>query len=237
MATKKQRTHIAVLLDRSGSMNAIRADALGSYNAYLGEQQQSTADDVRWSLTLFGGRDVELRNAGVPLAEMLPMTDADYRPQGSTPLFDAMGQTMVSLEAGVKSTDRALFVIITDGHENASTEWSHAAVQSKVRELTDRGNWTIVYLASTPDAVEIGVALGLQRQNSVQLAQGGEADALRSLSNATLRYRHSEDRASGDFGATVVGTEAGEGEGSASGSKSSSESTSDSGSRTGSVST
>ena len=211
MPKQKNRTHIAVLLDRSGSMNAIRADALGSYNAYLAEQQESTADDVRWSLTLFGGQDVELRNAGVPLAEMLPMAEADYRPRGDTPLFDAMGRTMTALEDAVKDTDRALFVIITDGHENASTEWSHAAVQAKVKELTAKGNWTIVYLASTPDAAEIGVGLGLQRSNTVQLAPGGEGEAIRRLSHATSRYRRSEDRASGEFGAEVDGEEEGTG--------------------------
>ena len=71
-----------------------------------------------------------------------------------------MGATMTALEGRVKKEDRALFVVITDGHENASTEWSHDAVQAKVEELTEKGNWTVVYLASTPDAVQIGESLG-----------------------------------------------------------------------------
>jgi uncharacterized protein YegL len=189
MAGKGIRTHIAVLLDRSGSMQAIRDDALGSYNAYLEEQQKETADEALWSLTLFGGSDVIQRHVAQPVAAVTPLAPSDYVPSGGTPLYDAMGLTMVELEARVGKGDRALFVVITDGHENASVEWSHSAVEAKVEELTARGNWTIVYLASTADAVEIGRDLGVAQGNALAFAPGTEAGTMASLSRATSMYR------------------------------------------------
>ena len=197
------RTHISVLLDRSGSMEAIRDDARGSYNAYLADQQRETTDKATCSLTLFGGNDVELRHQAVPIAEVPRMAVGDYVPSGATPLYDAMGQAIVSLEKRVESTDRVLFVVITDGHENASSEWSYAAVRAKVAHLMEQGNWTVVYLASTPDAVEIGRGLGILASNAVRLQPGGEAGAMRRLSEATSAFRRSATRSSPDFGSSL----------------------------------
>ena len=212
MTDQRQRTHIALLLDSSGSMQSIREDARGSYNAYLEEQQKEMADEAFWSLTLFGGALVERRYEDVPIAEMLPMEQSDYMPNGNTPLYDAMGQTMVTLEPRVEEGDRALLVVITDGRENSSIEWSHEAVEKKVNELTDLGNWTIVYLASTPDAVEIGRSLGVLQANASYFERGTESETVVRLSAATRGLRRSADLSSDSFAADMQDEDAEESE-------------------------
>lgn len=193
-------THIALVLDQSGSMEAVKGDTIGSYNAYL-ESQRSGPDTALWTLTLFNSEQTEDRHTAMPIAEVPALTAETYRPNGWTPLYDAIGRTMARLEDQVQEGDRVLFVILTDGHENASTEYSHAAITAKIAEVEARGNWTVVYLGSTLDAVSIAANLGIARGNTA-FAQALDLGMMGMMSSTT-RYRGSPLRAVRDFAADI----------------------------------
>ena len=135
---KTNRTELAFILDRSGSMCGLEADTIGGYNAML-EKQKKEAGEAIVTTVLFDDQ-YELLHDRIDLRGIAPITDREYYVRGSTALLDAIGKTIQKIANIQKRTapefraDRVLFVITTDGHENASREYSY----SKVKALLER---------------------------------------------------------------------------------------------------
>lgn len=187
--TRTGKTHIALLLDQSGSMQSVKDDTIGAYNAYLESQRESTADEALWSLTLFEGNNIEQRHTAVPLADVPEMTYKTFVPMGGTPLYDAIGKTVKALEPSVGPDDRVLFVVLTDGEENASQEYTHEAVKALIAEVEGRGNWNVIYLGATPNAVAIGTSLGTRVGNSAAFDQRNIGATMSVMAMNTVAYR------------------------------------------------
>lgn len=166
-ATMTDRTHITVLLDRTGSMEPIRADVVGGYNAFL-QAQQAAPGEATLTLVQFDSQDpYELLFAAMPIKDVPALTLAQYVPRASTPLYDAMGRGIRALEARLEGTpagwrpDKIVFVVVTDGEENASVEFRRAQVMSLI-EAKKKEGWDFVFLSSDigsfADAQDMGVA-------------------------------------------------------------------------------
>ena len=149
-----------VILDRSGSMHDCAADAVGGYNAYV-TKLPTTA---RVSLTLFDTDGIDLvRDAVEPVAARL--TDDEYVPRSTTPLYDAVGRTIADVEKRSKGFDRVALVILTDGLENASREFTREDILKSLTRKQEQHGWLVVYLGANQDAWEVGQKFGSSSPN------------------------------------------------------------------------
>lgn len=198
-------THIYVLLDRSGSMGAIRDDVIGGFNAYLADQQRDGAD-ARMTLVTFDSQDVgDTVFADAPIGLVPELTRATFVPRGGTPLLDATGRLIRIARRRQKAREAAgepeavLFVTITDGAENASCEYTLAKIRSLIERYTAKG-WTFAYQSADIAAFDDAAAMGYDRR-SVQVFDAdaaGTSAAFSSLSAATSRRRVRNRRRVGD---------------------------------------
>ncbi len=180
--------HAYILLDRTGSMQSIWEEALGSVNAYVKALTEGAKADAHVTLAVFDaheGLQFDVLRAGVPAATWQAVTNADATPRGMTPLFDAIGR-MVAL-AETDAPDKAIVVIMTDGAENASREMKKDDVKAALDRVEKRG-WQVVFLGAEfakfndADAIGVGVAR--------QMAMSGKSMkmAMSSLAAKTQRY-------------------------------------------------
>ncbi len=170
METKKVKTLVfnVVILDRSGSMSSIRKAALTGFNetlAAIKRAQEEFADsqDHYVSLVTFCSCTMESVFDKVPVAEARMLTLEDYVPCCGTPLYDAMGFTINSLRSHVEAIDDAVVVVtvITDGEENASREFSGAAIKKLVEQVSGEG-WTFSYMGANQDVFVLSMSLSFK---------------------------------------------------------------------------
>jgi hypothetical protein len=143
---RKQRVLVSVILDKSGSMSTKVQDVIGGFNLYLDELGKEPAVEYGFSLTLFD-TIVEMRYKAVPLTNVAKLDDATYRPSGNTALLDAIGNTVQT--ASTDGFDKAIAVIMTDGEENSSREWTLQAIRELIKSKEAAGNWTSSFWEQT----------------------------------------------------------------------------------------
>lgn len=169
--TDSNRTLIAVLLDRSGSMQTIKADTEGGLAAYL-EQQREVPKTIEVTLAQFD-TSYELVYANRPLAEVPP---PNLVPRGGTALYDALGKLVTDVGAELAARPEherpgtVIVVVLTDGHENSSREWTNEAVRSLIKQQEERYDWTFLFLGANMDAVAIGTNLGIAPGQAITYA-------------------------------------------------------------------
>ena len=138
---KKGLTELVFILDKSGSMSGLETDTIGGYNAML-KKQQDVEGECRITTVLFDN-NYEILHDRIDIRAVRPITEKEYFVGGTTALIDAMGRTIHKIINVQKNTDeayraeRVMFVIITDGYENASREYSADKVRSLIRQQTD----------------------------------------------------------------------------------------------------
>ncbi|WP_174562521.1 vWA domain-containing protein [Nocardia acidivorans] len=169
--TNPDLTLIAVLLDRSGSMQSIKSDTEGGFDAYI-EQQREVPKRIEVTLAQFD-TEYDVVYANRPLAQVPPL---NLQPRGMTALYDAVGELITDVGAelaGRAEPDRpgtVIVVVMTDGHENSSKEWSHTAVKSLITQQQDTWNWNFLFLGANMDAVAIGADMGFSPRRSITYA-------------------------------------------------------------------
>ena len=184
-----------IILDESGSMSSIYKETLAGMNEVLGgirKNQQEFPDQKNFvTVVTFEGngmKGIKVRRDRVPIENVADFTEADYRPGGCTPLYDAMGKTLSELEGLVREDDRVLATVITDGMENSSEEYSGKAVKALVDRLRGKG-WTLAYIGANQDAVE--VARDLHISNALNFDATGEGVAMMSVKFSKARSKAS----------------------------------------------
>lgn len=188
--TDAQLTHLYFLLDRSGSMESIKADTEGGFDAFIREQR-ALPGACQVTLVQFD-TDYELVYAARPIAQVPPLT---LHPRGSTALLDAMGRLITETGERLAGMDEAqrpgtvVVGIMTDGEENASREWTHAAIKALVERQTRDYGWQFLYLGADQDAIEVGARLGVAAEQSITYGRGAVAPAMASLSANVGAYR------------------------------------------------
>lgn len=176
---------IEVVLDRSGSMESIRNDAIGGYNAWLlGQQKLEGAANL--TRTLF---DNEFITVGpIALAQATPLTTASYVPRGATALNDAIGQALDRLEQ--KNPAKAILAILTDGFENASKKYNKEQIKTRIQSAQERG-WQVLYLSASLEAFADAAQYGVWTVNTMQFSANaaGVRAAVNTLSESSTSYR------------------------------------------------
>ncbi len=169
---------IVCILDRSGSMEAIRTDAIGSFNSFLAEQKKHPGQ-AALTLVLFNQR-CEMVRDHVDLQEVLPLDEQTYVPGGVTALLDAIGRTIDEVGRHLKrlrEEDRpgkVIVSILTDGLENASREYGQAQVSAMIRHQQEKYGWEFLFLAANQDAIATASTLSIPAQDAYTFEASSE---------------------------------------------------------------
>jgi uncharacterized protein YegL len=167
---KKDLTELVFILDRSGSMGGLESDTIGGFNAML-EKQKHEPGEARVTTVLFDDR-YDLLHDRIDLKAVSPITDRDYFVRGTTALLDAVGRTIQKIAAAQKQTaedyraGKVMFVITTDGMENASREYSYEKVKSMVEHEKEKYGWEFIFLGANIDAAETAGQFGIDRDHA-----------------------------------------------------------------------
>jgi len=166
--TNTDLTHIYFLLDRSGSMQSIRAATIEGFDTFIAEQRNAPGR-CRVTLAQFDNHYEEVYT-DLPIAEIGGLV---LEPRGSTALLDSIGQLVTTAGerlAALHDGQRPGTVIVgimTDGMENASHEYRYADVKALIERQTDEFSWQFLYMGADQDAVEGGAGLGIAAGNSI----------------------------------------------------------------------
>lgn len=169
-------TEIACVVDQSGSMFKVKDDAIGGFNQFL-EEQREVEGRANLTLTLFN-HDYELVHDSSSLGEVDPLDEETYRPKGMTAMLDAVGATIDRIDehmaAGDAGPDRVLVLILTDGKENASTEYEGGEVARKIAERDEDETWEFVFWGANIDARKVAESINIDSGNVSQFATTGD---------------------------------------------------------------
>jgi uncharacterized protein YegL len=191
---KENLTWIVFVLDESGSMADIKSDTIGAFNNFIKEQRkvEGLAD---CTLVKFNTK-IEKVYENQSIQEAPLLDDNSYKPTTWTRLYDAIGQTIKQVKDNIKEThedekpSKVLFVILTDGKENRSTEFNKKDVLEKIKKREAKG-WNFIYLGANQDAMEEGGKIGIGKMNTVTWSADSKGinTAFMSASNYAAKYR------------------------------------------------
>ena len=186
------RTLATLVIDRSGSMGSVRDDTIGGINQWKGDVSASNPE-TRVTIVQFD-HEYEVLYENVPIGDVPDFTTETYVPRGATALLDAVNKALMLTDRGLTNQDRALFVVVTDGQENASNEVREATtIRSMIQDREQKGNYTFLFLNSSPDQF-LSQRLGFDAGNTfVYAGSSPEAatQAFNTLSRVSSNYSNS----------------------------------------------
>lgn len=191
---KLNLTEIVFLLDRSGSMGGLESDTIGGFNAFIHKQRQLEGE-IRVTTVLFDDQYEILWN-GMD-AHKVKLTDQDYYVRGCTALLDAVGKTILEVGHRLSKTSeeerpgRVIFVITTDGLENASHEFTYKKVKELIQHQQERYNWEFIFLGANMDAIKVADSLGIAREDAYKFeaSETGVKNMYCMVSEAVIEKR------------------------------------------------
>ena len=171
MERKNNITELVFILDRSGSMSGLEADTIGGFNAMI-EKQRKEDGECYVSTVLFDNCS-EVLHDRIKLSEIKPMTDRDYTVRGCTALVDAIGGAIHhigNVHKYARPEDvpaHTMFIITTDGMENASRRYTSDRVKEMIERQKERYGWEFLFIGANIDAVETAARYGINRDRAV----------------------------------------------------------------------
>ncbi len=163
---RENLTELVFILDRSGSMSGLESDTIGGFNSLIKKQKKEEGEAVV-STVLFD--DVsEVIHDRMPIADVKKLTEKDYYVRGCTALFDAVGDAIHhigNVQKYAREEDRpgkTLFVITTDGLENASRRYKIKEIKKMIKRQTEKYNWEFIFLGANIDAIEVAGSMGIK---------------------------------------------------------------------------
>lgn len=167
---KKNLTEMVFILDRSGSMASLTSDTVGGFNSMI-ENQKNEEGEAYVTTVLFNG-NYEILHDHININDIKPITNKDYYAYGMTALLDAVGSTINSIGNRLSETpederpEKVIFVITTDGVENASREFTKQKVKEMIEHQQSKYSWTFMFLGANIDAVGEAESLGIKASHS-----------------------------------------------------------------------
>jgi hypothetical protein len=192
---RQDLTEIICIIDKSGSMDGIRKDAIGGFNVFVGEQKK-VPGEARISLTLFHttSEDVYIAKR---ISEVPPLSEDTYVPNGSTALLDAVGKAIdqagkrFAAMAEDERPGKVMVAILTDGEENASRHYSRTRVFDMISHQREEYGWEFTFLAANQDAFTEAESLGISAGLTANFVatEAGTKEAYSRMSEFTTLYR------------------------------------------------
>ena len=195
---KKGLTELVFILDRSGSMSGLESDTIGGYNSMLRKQKETDGECI--ITTALFDNTYTLLHDRIDLKAVNPMTPREYSVGGSTALLDAVGTTIQKIRNAQEHTasdfqaEKVLFVIITDGEENSSREYTAEQIRQLIDVQKNEFKWEFIYLGANIDAVSAAGKIGIHadRVQNYQPDSEGVRLNFTVMSEAVTAYRISE---------------------------------------------
>ena len=169
---KKNLSEIVFLLDRSGSMSGLEKDTIGGFNAMI-EKQKKEEGEALISTILFD-HEMKVLHDRVKVQDVKPISEKDYQVRGCTALLDAMGGAIHHIGNVHKYArnedvpEHTIFVITTDGMENASTQYSADKVRTMVERQKEKYGWEFLFLGANMDAIAAAKDFGIEEDKAVE---------------------------------------------------------------------
>jgi uncharacterized protein YegL len=169
---KKGLTEIVFILDRSGSMSGLESDTIGGYNSMLAKQKKEEGDAIL-STVLFDDR-TEILHDRISVHKVEALTDNEYYVRGCTALLDAVGGAIDHIGHIQKELpederpEKTLFIITTDGMENASRKYDYAKVKKMVEKKKKKHQWEFIFMGANIDAVSVASKFGVSKNRAVR---------------------------------------------------------------------
>jgi uncharacterized protein YegL len=192
------RTEIVFLLDRSGSMAGLESDTIGGFNSFIQRQSQHKGETT--VTTVLFDDQYEVIWSGIDAKEVL-LTDNTYYVRGTTALLDAVGKAVNDADRRMKKLDKkskpnnVIFVITTDGLENASREFTYEKVEKLIRQKQEVDNWEFIFLGANIDVASEAQSIGIDVSNSYKFesTQDGVEMMYEKLCEEVSLKRHSKE--------------------------------------------
>lgn len=185
-------THMAFLLDASGSMATIKSDVEGGFDTFIADQRTQPGRCTVTLADFSGPGDYVIRYTGKDLADVEPL---ELHPRGMTALLDSIGRLVTETGqwlANLPEDQRPGLVIVgimTDGMENSSREWTHAGIKTLIEEQEQTYNWVFHYLGANQDAIEVGAGLGVRADAALTYAPDAARSAMAAYSTSMVSLR------------------------------------------------
>ena len=162
-----KKLDVVFIIDKSGSMSGSEENTISSFNEYL-EREKKNKFKTTITTVLFSDNYKYLHN-NIDIKKVKPITHEDYQVGGCTALYDALGNTIHSIDK--KDTDKVFFIIITDGYENASKEYSNKNIKNLIK---NHKNWEFIYIGADIDSYAAGDMIGIRKDNIASYKKDGK---------------------------------------------------------------
>lgn len=192
---KKDLLEMVWILDRSGSMSGLERDTVGGFNSMI-ERQKKLPGEVYVSTVLFNNHSKVLHDR-VPIEKIEPLTENEYVPSGCTALLDAIGDAIHHIGNVHKYArpedvpEKTLFVITTDGYENASHKYGADEIRAKIKRQQEKYGWEFLFLGANIDAIETAERYGIRQDRAVNFHPDavGMRNSMESVTEAAVLLR------------------------------------------------
>ena len=167
---RENLTEIVFIIDRSGSMNGLESDTIGGFNSMIAKQQKEEGEAII-STVLFDDK-TDVIHDRVPIRDVKNLTEEDYRVRGCTALLDAVGGAIDhigKIHKYAREEDRpakTLFVITTDGLENASRYYSFKDIKRMIERQKEKYSWEFLFLGANIDAIKVAANMGIGKDRA-----------------------------------------------------------------------
>ena len=158
-------TEVVFILDRSGSMAGLEDDTIGGFNSILKKQREEDGDAN--VTTILFDQEIEMLHKRINIKDIKNITDKDYYVRGCTALLDALGYAinfMTNVTKNDKKAENVLFIITTDGYENASKEYSYEQIRQMITYQKEKYNWKFLFLGANIDAISTAKDFGISEE-------------------------------------------------------------------------
>lgn len=203
-------TLVVLVLDESGSMASVKNETISGVNEYIDSLRKTesivkSADGkIIYTQVNFNGAGINTIYNHLPIEEVTGLTPFNYNPSAATPLYDAIGKTIADVDTYIstfkskhKKVPSVLFVVMTDGLENVSRNFTKAGIQNLIKTRTRK--WTFVYLGANQDAWSVGGGLGFPDANNYTYSTHEMKETFRTLAGSTGAYVANSSKQTGTF--------------------------------------
>jgi uncharacterized protein YegL len=195
---KKGLTELVFILDRSGSMSGLEKDTIGGYNSLLNKQKNEPGN-ANITTVLFDDQ-YELLHDRINFKNIEPITDSEYFVRGTTALLDAIGRTIDRIKNSQKKlakkerAQKVMFVITTDGMENASKEYRFDKIKAMIEEQKEKHDWEFLFIGANIDSIETAGKFGISPDHAVNYCKDPRGMELKymAMERAVSQVRRSE---------------------------------------------
>jgi len=183
-------TYITFVLDETGSMSSCKEETIAGFNSYI-KELKSELKDVKFSFVKFDSEEINWVYRDVDLLFVKKLSDKNYSPRSMTPLWDAFGLAVKDMEKkNLKKDDKIIITVLTDGLENASTEFTANSIAKMILEHKD---WAINFLGANMDAWgDVGRTLGMSKRSTYTFDQSDMSGTFNAVGVSTVAYAKGE---------------------------------------------